>query len=111
MIRLAESESPFEMVELGDCVEVLDRLRKPINADVRREREGNVPYYGANGLVGLIDEWIFNEELVLVAEDGGFFYDPFKPISYRISGKAWVNNHAHVLRPTSAIDIDFLNLT
>lgn len=111
MIRLAELESPFEIVELGDCVEVLDRLRKPINADARRGREGNVPYYGANGPVGLIDEWIFNEELVLVAEDGGFFYDPFKPISYRISGKAWVNNHAHVLRATTRVDVDWLNYT
>jgi type I restriction enzyme S subunit len=111
MIRLAELKSPFKIVELGDCVEVLDRLRKPINADARRGREGNVPYYGANGPVGFIDEWIFNEELVLVAEDGGFFYDPFKPISYRISGKAWVNNHAHVLRPTARVDVDWLNYT
>ena len=111
MIRLAELKSPFKIVELGDCVEVLDRLRKPINADARRGREGNVPYYGANGPVGFIDEWIFNEELVLVAEDGGFFYDPFKPISYRISGKAWVNNHAHVLRATARVDVDWLNYT
>lgn len=109
MIRLSDLESPFTLVELGDCVEVLDRLRKPVNVDARRGRVGDIPYYGANGQVGCIDKWIFDEELVLVAEDGGFFYDPFKPISYRISGKAWVNNHAHVLRPTSRVDIDWLN--
>jgi type I restriction enzyme S subunit len=109
MIRLADFESPFNLVEVGDCAEILDRLRKPINADSRRSRHGDVPYYGANGPVGFIDEWIFNEELVLVAEDGGFFYDPIKPISYRISGKAWVNNHAHVLRAKESVDVDWLN--
>jgi type I restriction enzyme S subunit len=111
MIRFSNFQSPFAFVELGECVEVLDRLRKPINADARRERQGNIPYFGANGQVGWIDEWIFNEELVLVAEDGGFFEDPRRPISYIISGKTWVNNHAHVLRASSRIDVDWLNYT
>jgi type I restriction enzyme S subunit len=109
MIRFADLKCPFDLVEIGDCVEVLDHQRKPINADARRERTGNIPYYGANGQVGWIDRWIFDEDLVLVAEDGGFFEDPFRAISYRISGKAWVNNHAHVLRPTKSVDVDWLN--
>lgn len=109
MIRFSDFTTPFDMVELGECVEVLDRLRKPVNSDARRAREGSIPYYGANGPVGFIDEWIFNEDLVLVAEDGGFFYDLFKPISYRVSGKAWVNNHAHVLRALPCVDVDWLN--
>lgn len=61
--------------------------------------QGDVPYYGANGQVDSIDRWLFDDDLILVAEDGGNF-DAFrtKPVAYRISGKSWVNNHAHVLR-------------
>lgn len=109
MFRMSEEITPFQLRTLGECVEVLDRLRKPINSDARRDRKGNIPYYGANGQVGTIDEWIFDEDLVLVAEDGGFFEDSLRPISYRISGKSWVNNHAHVLRPINGLDIDWLN--
>lgn len=106
---MSEEITKFTLKSLAECVEVLDRLRKPINSDARKDRKGDIPYYGANGQVGTIDEWIFDEDLVLVAEDGGFFDDPFRPISYRISGKSWVNNHAHVLRPITGIDIEWLN--
>jgi len=106
---MSDDITKFKLRPLGECVEILDSMRKPINSDARRNRQGNIPYYGANGQAGTIDEWIFEEELVLVAEDGGFFDDPFRPISYRISGKSWVNNHAHVLRPLEFVDIDWLN--
>lgn len=109
MIRMTKEATCFELRTLGEVVEVLDRFRKPINSNERRNRVGHIPYYGANGQVGTIDEFIFDEDLVLVAEDGGFFEDPHRPISYRISGKSWVNNHAHVLRPLSIIDVDWLN--
>ena len=55
-----------------------------------------------------IDGYIFDEPLVLLAEDGGFFDQPDRGIAYRISGKTWVNNHAHVLRPRNGIDLGFL---
>lgn len=73
--------------------------RVPINSEERERRIGNIPYYGANGQQGYIDDFIFDEPLILVAEDGGRF-DEFstRPIAYRIAGKSWVNNHAHVLR-------------
>jgi type I restriction enzyme S subunit len=93
---------------VGEIAEVLDRLRRPINSDERAQRGGGYPYYGANGQVGTIDEFIFDEDLVLVAEDGGFFFEPSRPIAYRVSGKCWVNNHAHVLRPLSLVDVDWL---
>ncbi|MEW6663772.1 MAG: restriction endonuclease subunit S [Thermodesulfobacteriota bacterium] len=109
VFRMSSEITRYELRPLEECVEVLDSLRKPINSDARRERQGDIPYYGANGQVGTIDEWIFDEELVLVAEDGGFFDDPVRPISYRISGKSWVNNHAHVLRPLQGFDVDWLN--
>ncbi|MER6332467.1 restriction endonuclease subunit S [Streptomyces sp. NPDC001034] len=83
---------------LGELVEVLDNLRVPISANERSKRPGNVPYYGAAGQVGWIDEALFDEDLILLGEDGVQFFDRRKIKAYRISGKSWVNNHAHVLR-------------
>jgi type I restriction enzyme, S subunit len=83
---------------LSQCVDVLDGRRRPINSKDRATRVGTIPYYGATGQVGWIDDFLFNEELVLVGEDGAPFFDKSKQIAYLISGKTWVNNHAHVLR-------------
>lgn len=107
-MKIRSSEFGFPAVPLGDVVEVLDYKRRPVNSQERAQRQGNFPYYGANGQVGTIDGYLFDEDLVLVAEDGGFFEDPFRPIAYRIEGQCWVNNHAHVLRPRANIDIDWL---
>jgi type I restriction enzyme, S subunit len=89
----------WKNVTVEDCCEILDNKRVPVNAEERETRVGNVPYYGANGLQGYIDAYLFDEPLILIAEDGGYF-DEFatRPIAYRIFGKSWVNNHAHVLR-------------
>lgn len=84
--------------KLVDAVEVLDRFRKPINSTEREGRQGSVPYYGANGQAGWINDSIFNEELVLLGEDAIDFADPNARKAYLISGPSWVNNHAHVLR-------------
>jgi type I restriction enzyme S subunit len=96
---------------LKPACKFLDYLRVPVNEKERSRRSGPFPYYGANGQQGWIDDYLFDEELVLLAEDGGFFFDPLKPASYRVSGKCWVNNHAHVLRPAPDVDPDWLNLT
>ena len=86
-------------IRIGDCCEILDHLRVPINSEDRSVMRGEIPYYGANGVQDYIDDFIFDEPLILLAEDGGYF-DEFenRPIAYRIEGKSWVNNHAHVLR-------------
>ncbi|MCX5964915.1 MAG: restriction endonuclease subunit S [Cyanobacteria bacterium] len=91
---------------LGEVVEFLDSKRRPVTESDRRA--GNYPYYGANGQQGTIDDYIFDEPLVLLAEDGGHFGNPERGIAYQISGKTWVNNHAHVLRPKENIDLAFL---
>lgn len=89
---------------LEDCVEVLDSIRVPINNSERQERiQGKTvdqlyPYYGATGQVGVIDGFLFDEELIALGEDGVPFLDPLKPKAYMLYGKTWVNNHAHVLR-------------
>jgi len=88
---------------LPEVVEVLDRMRKPINATEREDRQGKIPYYGANGQTGWIDEYIFNEELVLLGEDAIDFADPSARKAYLIQGPSWVNNHAHVLRADKTI--------
>lgn len=83
--------------ELGEVVYVLDNKRLPLNDSQRKH--GIYPYCGANGIVDYIDDYIFDEELILMAEDGGNFGDyETRPIAYIMQGKYWVNNHAHVLK-------------
>ena len=95
------------LVKLEDVCEILDNKRVPITAQFRKS--GIYPYYGANGLQDYIDDYIFDDELVLLAEDGGNFGSKDKPIAYRVSGKCWVNNHAHVLKPIeNKINVDYL---
>lgn len=96
----------FELCKLEDVCDILDHMRIPITS--RDRKAGPYPYYGANGIQDYIDDYIFDDELVLLAEDGGNFGSKEKPIAYRISGKTWVNNHAHVLKPKNIIDVDYL---
>lgn len=96
----------MKKILLEDCCEILDSQRVPITATNRAK--GPYPYYGANGVQDYVDDYIFDDELVLLAEDGGNFGSKTKPIAYRVSGKCWVNNHAHVIKPKNRIDVDFL---
>ena len=96
----------FELRKLEDVCDILDHIRIPITS--RDRKDGPYPYYGANGIQDYIDDYIFDDDLVLLAEDGGNFGSKEKPIAYRISGKTWVNNHAHVLKPKNIIDVDYL---
>ena len=94
------------IARLGDICEILDSMRVPITASDRKP--GPYPYYGANGVQDYVEDYIFDDELVLLAEDGGNFGSTDKPIAYRVSGKCWVNNHAHVLKPKEGVDVDYL---
>lgn len=95
-----------ETYTVEECCEILDSQRVPIKGSERSA--GEYPYYGANGIQDYVDDYIFDDELVLLAEDGGNFGSKIRPIAYRVSGKCWVNNHAHVLKPKSMIDVDYL---
>lgn len=96
------------MVTISDCCDFLDHLRRPVKESERVS--GPYPYFGANGQQGWIDDYLFDEPLVLLAEDGGHFSNPERGIAYKISGKTWVNNHAHVLRPIEdVITVDYLS--
>lgn len=102
---LPREEWPYEVPEnwvwtrlLSGGAECLDKYRQPVNAAERKNREGNIPYYGATGQVGWIDTYLTDEQLVLLGEDGAPFLDAEKNKAYIIEGPAWVNNHAHILR-------------
>jgi len=96
-----------DVVPLGDVCDFLDSKRVPVAEELRKS--GPFPYYGANGQQGWIDGFIFDEPLILLAEDGGAFGSKTKPIAYKVTGKCWVNNHAHVLKAKPNCDSDFLH--
>jgi type I restriction enzyme M protein len=98
-----EKASHFDLVPLGEVVEILDSRRKPIT---KHDREpGPYPYYGATGVLDYVKDYLFDEPLVLVGEDGAK-WDVGDKTAFPISGKTWVNNHAHVLRPKRDVLLD-----
>jgi len=105
---LASLPTGWKWASIDQIAECLDGRRVPVNKNERARRSGSVPYYGANARVGWIDDFLFDEPLVLVVEDETFVGRTL-PFSYLITGKSWVNNHAHVLRPTGAVTSEFLN--
>ena len=86
----------WEYKSLGDVCEILDSRRKPITKNKRES--GIIPYYGATGLLDYVKDFIFDEKLVLLGEDGAK-WGAGETSAYIIEGKSWVNNHAHALRP------------
>lgn len=98
--------------KLEDIAAILDNLRKPISSNERNLRIANkskeelYPYYGATGLVGMIDNYILDGKFLLLGEDGAPFLDKNANKAYAIIGKCWVNNHAHILLPQC--DLDYL---
>jgi restriction endonuclease S subunit len=99
----------LHVVELGDITESLDSKRIPVEASIRQSRKGQYRYYGASGIIDYIDDYLFDQETLLVAEDGANLLARSNPIAFIVSGKYWVNNHAHVLRMKSGVNINFLN--
>ncbi len=99
----------WEMVRLDKAFDVLDKRRKPLNKEQRAKMQGEIPYYGANGVVDHVAEWLFDQPLVLMAEDGGYFDEyATRHIAYLVDGKCWVNNHAHVLAARSGFSREWL---
>ena len=90
----------WKAVALGDVCEILDRLRKPITK--KNRLFGPYPYYGATGVLDYVDGYLFDELLVLVGEDGAK-WGAGDDTAFAVQGKCWVNNHAHVIRPSREI--------
>jgi type I restriction enzyme S subunit len=87
----------WEVAELDSLAEIHDSKRVPLSKMEREDRKGPYPYCGANGIIDYINDYIFDGEYVLLAEDGGS-YGKFENTAYVMNGKFWVNNHAHILR-------------
>lgn len=95
-LRFPEFDGEWEETTLSEQAVSLDSQRKPVKSSERRS--GPFPYYGASGIIDYIDDYIFDEETVLLAEDGANIINRSLPISFIARGKYWVNNHAHVYR-------------
>ena len=93
---------------LMDLIELHDNKRIPLNGQQRLTMQGHYPYYGANGQVDSINDYLFDGDFILLAEDGGYFENPLRGVAYEVSGKFWVNNHAHILKPKNEIPLQFL---
>lgn len=93
---------------LKDVTTFLDEQRVPIKQSDRISIEGKYPYYGASGIIDYVNDYIFDGDYILLGEDGANILSRSSPLAFRVSGKIWVNNHAHVLEPKSMMDIGFL---
>lgn len=93
---------------LGELAENLDSMRKPITSGLRES--GTIPYYGASGIVDYVKDYIFDGDFLLVSEDGANLIARNTPIAFSISGKSWVNNHAHVLKFNTYVERRFVDI-
>ena len=105
-IRFKGYQEDWEQRKLDDVVEFLDTMRKPLEGAKRIS--GPYPYYGASGIVDYVDGYLFDEELILLSEDGANITDRNYPVCFIASGKYWVNNHAHVLRSKKGNENNFI---
>lgn len=107
--RLKGFSGDWEVKKLGEVTDVLDNLRVPLNQKQRMNMKGTIPYCGANGIVDFINDYIIDDEIILMAEDGGYFDEYLtRPIAYKMKGKCWVNNHAHILKSKNRVNQDFI---
>src|SRR4030067_1301253 len=83
---------------LLDLAEIHDQTRVPLSKMEREKRQGSFPYYGASGVIDHVEGYLFDEEYVLVSEDGENLKSRQTPIAFVATGKFWVNNHAHILK-------------
>ena len=93
---LTFEEGDVKWIVLGELAENFDSRRKPITSGLRDS--GSIPYYGASGIVDYVKDYIFDGDYLLISEDGANLIVRNTPIAFSISGKNWVNNHAHVLK-------------
>ncbi len=103
-----EIPEEWKIKKLETLVDILDSERIPIEVSEREKRHGKYPYYGASGIIDYFDDYIFDERLLCLAEDGENLRSKVLPIAFTIENKTWVNNHAHVLRVKESTEHFFL---
>lgn len=106
---IGEIPKDWEVSALKYLTVCLDGKRVPIEASLRGDMLGDIPYWGAGNIVDYVNDFLFNEELVLLGEDGAPFFDKTRPVAFYINEKIWVNNHIHVLRPSNKIHAKYLS--
>ena len=97
-----------DFLPLSEVATNYDSQRVPIKSIDREGRSGPYRYFGASGVIDMIDDYLFDGEFILVGEDGANIIDRNKPLAFRVAGKFWVNNHAHVMQPKSMCDLSYL---
>lgn len=107
--RLPGFAGGWETRRLEQVTNCLDHVRIPLNESERLSMPGPYPYCGANGVLDYVGDFVLDDDVILIAEDGGYF-DEYtqRPIAYRMSGKIWVNNHAHILKAKSGYSQGFI---
>lgn len=106
---IGEISQDFEIVKLKWLCDVLDQFRSPVTADKRNQNADVLyDYYGASGAIDKIDGYTIDDHVMLIGEDGANLRMRNLPIMYEINGKAWVNNHAHILKPKAGVDFYFI---
>ena len=105
-LRFKEFSGDWETYLLGKSITLYDNERKPVKEQERKS--GEYAYYGATGIIDYIDDYIFEGEYLLLGEDGANIVTRNAPLIYKTEGKFWVNNHAHIFKPKSKFDIDFM---
>lgn len=98
----------FSNVSFGDVTDNFDKKRIPLSAAQREKRQGKYRYYGAQGVIDWVDDYIFDGTYLLIAEDGENLKSKKSNIAQLVSGKFWVNNHAHVIQCKKGYDIRYL---
>lgn len=88
----------WEVKRLGEVCTFLDNQRIPIKDADRGKMKGKYPYYGASGIIDYVNDYIFDDDLILLGEDGANIITRSTPLAFLVSGKVWINNHAHVLK-------------
>ncbi len=107
--RLEGFNGAWDSFTIEDIAVNLDNLRIPLNENQRSKMRGNIPYCGANGIVDFVNDYVVDDDILLMAEDGGYFDEyATRPIVYRMIGKCWVNNHAHILKAKANFSQDYL---
>ena len=109
---IGEIAEDYELEKLKYVCEILDQYRSPITADQRNQNaEVLYDYYGASGAIDKIDGYTIDDHVMLIGEDGANLRMRNLPLMYEVNGKAWINNHAHILKPKSGMDFYYLFFT
>ena len=103
-----EIPEEWEVKELETLVDILDSKRIPLEVSERKKRTGKYPYYGASGIIDYVNDYIFDERILCLSEDGENLKSRVLPIAFTVEEKCWVNNHAHVLKMKKNVEHYFI---